>query len=185
MVSHLRLASRLAASVASDDECLSAFEREIHYIHRSFRRLGTPPSEVEDLAQELFLAFRDSWSKYDPSRPLRPYLFAFAFRIAAAHHRKRKRELAMGVAEMTDQEPNPEESLRSKQARALVLVALDRIPLPRRAVLIMHELDDVPVSDVASLLAIPRFTAYSRLRKARRELHAAIERLGREGTDES
>ena len=185
MVSHLRLASRLAASVVSDDECLGAFEREIHYIHRSFCRLGTSPSEVEDLAQDLFLAFRASWSEYDPSRPLRPYLFAFAFRIAAAHHRKRKRELAQGVAEVIDREPNPEESLRSKQARALVLAALDHIPLPRRAVLIMHELDDVPVSEVASALAIPRFTAYSRLRKARRELHAAIQRLRREGTDES
>jgi RNA polymerase sigma-70 factor, ECF subfamily len=182
MVSHLRFASRLTSSVTPDDDCLCAFERELDYIHRSFRRLGTSHSEVEDLAQDLFLALRHSWSEYDPSRPLRPYLFAFAFRIAAAHHRKRNRELALGVGEVNDPGPNPEELLRAKQAKTLVLAALDRIPLPRRAVLIMHELDEVPVTEVASFLAIPRFTVYSRLRKARRELHAAIHRLRREGT---
>jgi DNA-directed RNA polymerase specialized sigma24 family protein len=44
----------------------------------------------------------------------------------------------------------------------------------------MHELDDVPMTEVASVLSIPLFTAYSRLRKARRELQAGIRRLLRE-----
>jgi DNA-directed RNA polymerase specialized sigma24 family protein len=44
----------------------------------------------------------------------------------------------------------------------------------------MHELDDVPVPEVAAVLSIPLFTAYSRLRKARRELQAGLRRLVRE-----
>jgi DNA-directed RNA polymerase specialized sigma24 family protein len=43
----------------------------------------------------------------------------------------------------------------------------------------MHDLDDVPVTQVASILSIPLFTVYSRLRKARRELEARIRRLSR------
>jgi RNA polymerase sigma-70 factor (ECF subfamily) len=62
----------------------------------------------------------------------------------------------------------------SNQARALVLAALQRISLPGRAVLVMHDLDEIPVQDVADTLSIPLFTAYSRLRKARRDLEAAI-----------
>ena len=62
----------------------------------------------------------------------------------------------------------------------MVLAALERIPLPRRAVLVMHDLDDVPVAEVASVLGIPLFTAYSRLRKARRELEVAVRRMLRE-----
>jgi RNA polymerase sigma-70 factor (ECF subfamily) len=61
-----------------------------------------------------------------------------------------------------------------------VLSALERIPLPRRAVLVMHDIDDVPVSQVAATLDIPLFTVYSRLRKARRELDAAIRRMLKE-----
>jgi RNA polymerase sigma-70 factor (ECF subfamily) len=176
-VSHLRLVSPSAERVAIDEACLAAFQRELDYVYRTFRRLGTAPFEADDLAQDLFLVLRRSWSAYDPTRPLRPYLFGIAFRIAAAHRRKRNREVAFGIIEVSDAGPGPDEALRAKQSRALVLEALERIPLPRRAVLIMHELDDVPVAEVASVLSIPLFTAYSRLRKARRELASAMRRL--------
>jgi RNA polymerase sigma-70 factor (ECF subfamily) len=70
--------------------------------------------------------------------------------------------------------PVPDQAVEASQARALVLAALQRIPLPRRVVLMMHELDEIPIREVASTLGIPLFTAYSRLRKARRELEAAL-----------
>jgi DNA-directed RNA polymerase specialized sigma24 family protein len=41
----------------------------------------------------------------------------------------------------------------------------------------MHDLDDVPVADIASVLGIRLFTAYGRLRKARLELASALRRL--------
>jgi RNA polymerase sigma-70 factor (ECF subfamily) len=163
-----------------DGACLDAFQRELDYVWRTLRRLGAPPSEIEDLAQEVFLALRRSWTEYDQTRPLRPYLFGISFRIASAHQRKRSREVAFGVVEIGDASPGPDDALQSKQARAMVLAALERIPLPRRAVLVMHDIDDVPVGDVAAVLSIPLFTAYSRLRKARKELQAAVHRLLRE-----
>ena len=176
-MSHLRLVPSAPLQVSPDEACLEAFLRELDYVHRTLRRLGTSPSETEDLAQEVFLVLRKCWTAYDPERPLRPYLFGIAFRIAAAHHRKRNREVSFEVVEVNDTGPSPDDALQSKQARALVLAALEYIPLPRRAVLLMHDLDEVPVEDVASTLGIPRFTVYSRLRKARRELESAVRRL--------
>jgi RNA polymerase sigma-70 factor (ECF subfamily) len=41
----------------------------------------------------------------------------------------------------------------------------------------MRDLDDIPVDEIAAALAIPLFTAYSRLRKARRELVVAVRRM--------
>jgi RNA polymerase sigma-70 factor (ECF subfamily) len=179
-VSHLRLLISPAPRMGVNDACLDAFQRELDYVFRTLRRLGTGPGEVEDLAQEVFLALRWSWSEYDPSRPLRPYLFGIAFRIASAHRRKFSREVAFGIVEVGDAGPGPDDALQIKQARATVLAALEHIPLPRRAVLVMHDLDDVPVSQVASVLSIPLFTAYSRLRKARKELEAAVRRMLKE-----
>jgi len=170
--------------MTSDEACLDTFQRELNYIYRTLRRMGAGPSEIDDLAQEVFLALRGSWTKYDPARPIRPYLFGIAFRIASAHQRKRNREVAFGVLEPDDLEPRPDEALQTKQARQMVLAALERIPLRRRAVLVMHDLDDIPVADIASVLGIPRFTAYSRLRKARRELEVALRRLLREADGE-
>src|SRR6266700_4689039 len=179
-VTHLRLLHSPGPGMTADDACLESFQKELDYVFRTLRRLGTSPSEVEDLGQEVFLALRRSWSEYDRGRPLRPYLFGISFRIAAAHQRKRNREVAFGVVEVGDGGPGPDEALQNKQIRAMVLVALERIPLPRRAVLVMHDLDDVPVGEVASVLSIPLFTAYSRLRKARREFEAAVRRLLKE-----
>jgi DNA-directed RNA polymerase specialized sigma24 family protein len=125
-VSHLRLVQRAAPQIALDAACFGAFQQELDYVHRSLRRLGASSSEVKDLAHDLFLALRRTWSEYDSKRPLRPYLFGYA------HKRKRRREVALGLGEVDDPGPGLEEELQSKRARALVLAALDRIPLEAR-----------------------------------------------------
>jgi RNA polymerase sigma-70 factor (ECF subfamily) len=158
-----------------DEACLEAFDSEFDYVHRTLLRLGVPQADVEDLLQELFLVLHHAWPNYDASRPLRPYLFGIAFRIASAHRRKRRREQAP-VSERADLRPNPEEQLQTKQTRRFVLAALAKIPLARRAVLMMHDIDGVAMRDVAASLKIPRFTAYSRLAKARRELREIVRR---------
>jgi len=179
-VSHLRVISSRPPGITGDEACLDAFQQELDYVFRTLRRLGVGPSEIEDLAQEVFLALRHSWPEYDAERPLRPYLFGIAFRIASAHQRKRKREVMLGVVEVDDTRPGPDDTLAAKQARVALLAALEKVPLPRRGVLVMHDIDGISMAQVASALSIPLFTAYSRLRKARRELEVALKRLLRE-----
>ena len=160
-----------------DNTCFEAYQSELDYLIRTLRRLGVGPEDVEDLAQEVFLVLRRIWHQYDPTRALKPYLFGIAFRVAASHRRKHWREVSFANVEGQDRAPYPDEVIAANQARAVVLTALERIPLKRRAVLIMHDLDEVPVQAVAATLSIPLFTAYSRLRKARRELEAAVTHL--------
>ena len=179
-MTHPQFLTSLTSQDATSEPCLDVFQQELDFIFHTLRRIGARPADVNDLAQEVFLALRRCWGKYDPNRPIRPYLFGIAFRIASAHRRKRKREVAFSVRDTDDTGPRPDEALESKQARAMVLAALERIPLPRRAVLVMHDLDDVAVADVATVLAIPLFTVYSRLRKARREFERAIRRMWKE-----
>jgi len=166
--------STIFQSVARSD---SAFRIEFEYVQRTLRRLGTDRSDVDDLAQEVFLVLHRRWSEYDQSRPLRPYLFGVAVRIALANQRKRVREVAFGNIELSDERPSPEDVLSDKETRGLLQAALKRIPLPRRTVLVMHELDHVPVTEVAATLSIPLFTVYSRLRKARAELKLETRRI--------
>ena len=45
----------------------------------------------------------------------------------------------------------------------------------------MHDLDEIPVQEVAATLSIPLFTAYSRLRKARHELADAVTYMQKRG----
>lgn len=175
-----------AMDPSADAACLRVFRNELAYIHHSLRSLGTPPGDLEDLMQEVFLALRGSWHRCDHSRPLRPYLFGIAFRISAAHRRKHQREVPFGTVDLPDLHADLDGRLLNSQARRLVFAALDRLPLTRRAVLVMHELEDIPVATIASTLSIPLFTVYSRLRKARRELAVSVRRMLKgEAIDES
>jgi RNA polymerase sigma-70 factor (ECF subfamily) len=120
------------------------------------------------------LVLSRKWNDYDPSRPLRPYLFGIAFRIASQHRRRQLREVPCDVPDVADPQALPDQALSAAEARALVLSALERVPLARRAVFVMHDLDETPMRDIAKSLHIPLFTAYSRLRKARQEFERAV-----------
>lgn len=163
-------------SNTTDNACLEAYQRELDYLMRTLQRLGVASEDLEDLTHEVFLVLRCTWQRYDPERALRPYLFGIAFRVASSHRRRHWREKSYASIEGEDLAPVPDEAVEASQARALVLAALQRIPLRRRVVLVMHELDEIPMRDVASALEIPLSTAYSRLHKARRELEVALRR---------
>ncbi len=167
-----------AVDRAKDSSCFQSFEAELDYLRRTLRRLGVRNGDVEDLLQEVFLVLDRNWKKFDATRPLRPYLFGISFRVVAGYFRKSRREISQPVEEFAhDPQPGPEEALESARARTLVLAALGRVPLERRAVLVLHDIDDVPMSEIAGSLAIPLFTGYSRLRRARVEFEAAVRTL--------
>jgi RNA polymerase sigma-70 factor (ECF subfamily) len=179
---YLRLVHSAApAPVSKTESCLEAYDRELDYIFETLHRLGASPREVEDLAQEVFVVLQRHWPTIDTTRPLRPYLFGVAFRMVCAHRRRRAREVPFPVLDAQDAGNGPDGLLESKRSVALLMTALERVPLPRRAVLIMHELEGVPVADVARRLSISRFGAYARLRKGRKELKVALGRLAKNG----
>ena len=118
------------------------------------------------------------WADYDPARSVRAWLFGFAYRVASDHRRlSRHRHEVGGVAvEPADEARLPDEQLAAEQTRRAVLAALETIDLDRRAILVMHDLDGLPVTDIAVGLSIPLNTAYSRLRLARKDFETAIRR---------
>lgn len=163
-----------------ETSCLEAYERELDYLFETLRRLGAGPRDVEDLAQEVFVVLRRNWANLDATRSLRPYLFGIAFRIVSAHRRKWRREVLHDSLELADGGQSPEVRLQSKESVELLLAALEHVPLPCRAVLVMHELEGIPIPEIARQLSLTRFGAYARLRKAHRALGTAVRRLVKE-----
>ncbi len=174
---HLRLVSAPPLAPTPQSDCVSAFDKELNYVFATLRRLGAAPYDVEDLAQELFVVLHRNWNTLDHTSPLRPYLFGIAFRLVCAHRRRRKREVLLENIDGNDDTGGPESTLQSKQAARLLSTALESLPLSRRAVVIMHDLDEIPIVDIARTLNITRFGAYARLAKGRSELAAAVRRL--------
>lgn len=159
------------------------FTMHAPYVWNSLRRLGVPPPDLEDLTHDVFLQVQRHLGDYDTSRPVRPWLFAFALRIASQDRRRayRRRETASDEVARRAVDPAalPDARLAAEQDRQLVLAALDAIDLDRRAVFVLHEIDGVPMDEIAASLGIPVNTGYSRLRVARAEFATAVKRLRR------
>ncbi|MBL9038107.1 MAG: sigma-70 family RNA polymerase sigma factor [Archangium sp.] len=159
------------------------FERlyaaELDYVWNSVRRLGVAPAHLEDVTQEVFVTAWKRMDTYDSARPLRPWLFGIAFRVASDFKARawQRHEVSDDEADGTDTSASPVEHLERRQAQALVLQALEQIPLERRGIFVMHDIDGTPIPEVAERLEIPLNTAYSRLRLARRDFAGAITSL--------
>ncbi|MGC4087302.1 MAG: RNA polymerase sigma factor [Polyangiaceae bacterium] len=130
---------------------------------------------THDVFERVYVRFND----YDQGRPLRPWLFGFAFRVAADYRRlSRNRYEQLGLPDdPNDHGPSAVERLLTAERLDLALAALDCIEFERRAVFVLHELDECPIPDVAESLGINVNTAYSRLRLARQEFQKAARRL--------
>lgn len=159
------------------------FTMHAPYVWSSLRRLGVPPADLEDLTHDVFVQVQRHLKEYDATRPARPWLFGFAFRIASQHRRRayRRREIPSeaAAAEGIDPSALPDARIAAEQDRRLVLAALDAIDLDRRAVFVLYEIDGVAMDEIARALGIPVNTAYSRLRLARSEFAEAVKRLKR------
>jgi RNA polymerase sigma-70 factor (ECF subfamily) len=161
------------------------FDAELGFVGNVLRRFGIAERDLEDVAHEVFVVVHRRIVDYDPSRPLRPWLFAIAFRCASDYRRRAHRTyetLTDQEVERADPAKRADESLIDHQERRLARRALLGVPEERRAVVVLHDLEDVPMAEIAHALGIPLKTAYSRLRVGREELVAAARRLRKEGT---
>jgi len=174
---YLRLQKSQEPEPSGTASCLEVFDEQLDYVFVTLRRLGVHPAEIEDLVQEVFIVLHRNWSALDTSRSLRPYLFGVAFRIVCAQKRRRSREVCAPYLELVDDAMAQDRALQSRESAALLSRALQRVPLPRRAVLIMHELDEVPVREIARTIDMTTFGVHARLRKGRSELARAVREL--------
>lgn len=145
---------------SSAEQCIQAFDAELDYLFASLRRLGGRPWELEDLAHQVFLVSLRTWQALTDQRAVRLHLFGLAVRVMARH----RRHVEVALNDGTDALP-------------LILNALDQLPLARRAVLVLHDLDGMPAGEIAAGLSMTRAGVAMRLRVARRELVTAIRRL--------
>lgn len=175
----LTAATASASPVPPRPSFRELFESEVEYVWRSLRRLGVREADVEDVAHEVFLAVYHHLGDYDPRRPVRPWLFGFALRHALRYRDQARFRRERGGLdwEPVDEMPGPEAQLASAQARQLVLAALEQLPMERRAVFVMAEIEGHGMPEIAAALEIPLNTGYSRLRLARAEFRRAVESL--------
>ena len=143
-------------------------------------RLGIPVRDRPDARQEVFLEAHKSFHSYNPLRG-RPERWLNKITVHIAYHYReravhRREELTPDdPLDAVDPTPGPDEQFKREQARLLVLDRLQAVDAKLRGVLIAHDLDGIPMVEIAEQLRIPVSTAYKWRIRAMAELAAALE----------
>jgi RNA polymerase sigma-70 factor (ECF subfamily) len=135
-------------------------------------------SRAEDIVQETLLrAWRNLDRLDEHARPVRPWLFTVAQRLAIdAHRARRARPPETGQA-MLSSVPSLDE-LEGSLDRIIVTDALDSLSPEHRAVIVETYYRGRTVAEAASVLGIPVGTVKSRCYYALRALKLALAERG-------
>lgn len=176
--------SRLPASTArvSDGElvarCCSGdrsawralYERYAALVFRFLGALGVRDPDREDACQDVFLAVYRSLPSFRGEAQLSTWIYRITARTTGKLIQKRK--LRTLLADTLTSQPAPTTSDPTEHAARSLLLdrMLDRLNPKKRLVLVLFELEGVPVEEIARIAGCPTNTVWSRLHHARLDL---------------
>lgn len=166
--------ARVVDPVALDFDDL--YDGHFDFVWRCLRRLGVDEASLDDALQDVFVVVHRRLESFEGRSSLKTWLFGIAMRVARDHRRARARRgdpMPLSL-DLPDGAACPAEALERKQSLSTLDAVLATLDEDKRAVLVMVEIEEMTVPEVAHALGINVNTAYSRLRLARRDFDRAV-----------
>jgi len=143
----------------------------------SYLLLGDP-DDAEDIAQETFLRAWNHLKRFDPTRPLRPWLLSIASNLASNRRRSAGRYLA-ALTRAFRNEPTSSSGIEERSVRHLeandLWKAVQTLSLPDQQIVYLRYFLEVSVAETAQVLHIAEGTVKSRLSRALERLRGIIQ----------
>ncbi len=155
-------------------------DEHIDFVARTLQKAGVPSADLDDEIQRTFIVMARRLGDVEVGAE-RSFLFQVAINLASHARRKlaRRREVLDGrPPERVEALATPEHLTDRKEMRKLLDEVVGGMDETLRDVFMLHEFDEMNLTDIAALLRIPRGTVASRLRRSRAEFRkhvAAIE----------
>lgn len=167
-----------SGTTTQNDRVIALFDAHADRLYRLARRLAPSVDEARDLVQEVFLRVASASRPVPHGRSAEEaWLVRILINIRRHQWRKdtvRRREAAQSGPPLAET-PSPEASY---VRRMTVWRALEALSPRRRAIVVLHELDAMPASAIASLLGITTITVRWHLARGRHELAKRIRETG-------
>ena len=141
--------------------------------------LTRSPAQAEDLVQETYLrAFRFS-HRFQPGTHLRAWLFQILRNTFLTFYRLRERELPLAEDGVPDWDAPmfheaPAEDPSVLEAHTDLERAMRRLPDEFRTVLLLAEVEGLPLEEVAQIMTCPVGTVKSRIFRAKERLRVIL-----------
>ncbi len=138
-----------------------------------------------DLAQEAFFLACRAHKKFDPERPLLPWLYQIARNLAYKEYNRRKKQALVSLDDEMESiqipatnAPNPRGSAGNRELMVRIEKAIDRLKPKYKDVLILRMIQGLPSEKVAQLLDIPVPTVNTRTFRALEQLRRLTQQEG-------
>ncbi len=156
-------------------------QAELYRAYRSqilghlYRLLGGP-HDLEDALQDTFVEAFRSIVKFRGEAKLSTWLHGIAVHIALRRLRSRGRQPREAAV---DESALAADALQARTVEARrqverVFAILEHLPPKKRVVFVLHEIDGLPLTEIATMLGAPQITVRTRLHYARREFFRRV-----------
>lgn len=149
------------------------------FVWRLLRRLGLPPADADDAAQQVFIVGTRRLADI-PAGNERTFLYGSALRVASTLRRnsaRRQRFMQSGAADPDEVVRTPHEEVERREALGVLDELLSMMDNEQREVFVLCEIEELSAPEVASIVGVPVGTVASRLRRARQTFTVELERL--------
>lgn len=171
-------AQQMAAEADAQDprRFRTVYERHFEFVWRLARGLGIPPSDLDDVAHDVFVIVQRRLDAFDPSRSMRAWLAGIT-RHAVLHHRRARARHSRKIAALPEPPPvpTPAELFERNEALRLIEFFLHELDPDKREVFVLMELEGLTAREVATVVDVAPATLYSRLRAARARFAAFVQ----------
>ena len=147
------------------------------------RRMVANSDDAEDLAQETFLRAFQSFGRFDGRSSVRTWLFRIAHNLCIDRARRLDRRVEEAplvdsedesAIDVSDARWQPDRILLDDELREAVDRGIASMSDKLRAVLLLHDREEMPYEEIGATLGIPVGTVKSRLFLARGHLQTAV-----------
>lgn len=160
------------------------FERYQQRLYSFFLRMTNQPTTSEDLVQVVFYRILKYRHTYRDEGKFTAWIYHLARKVAADHFRKNAR--VPTPADPTDlhahpdSDPTPDHQATNADDLQLLRVALTRLPIEHREVLVLSRLQNIEQKEIARLLDTTVGAVKVRVHRALKELRGVYFKIRRE-----
>jgi RNA polymerase sigma-70 factor (ECF subfamily) len=147
------------------------------FVWRNARRLGVPASSAEDVLQEVFIVVQRRAADFDGRASMRSWIFGILVHVVRRYRRTFQRKEARCVSldhDATREVPDdafgssPHEQAESAERVRLLETLLGQLDEDKRTLLVLSELEEWTLREIAEHLGSNINTVHSRLGAAKR-----------------
>ena len=180
---------------SGDSQALeSLMERYAPRVYRVARGITRTDADAEEVVQDVFLTIVRKIDSFEGRAALGTWIYRMATNAALLKRRGKRAKLEVSLEEhlptfkedghregnraylLADWSRTPEAELLDGEARAILSSAIDRLPEPYRAVLVLRDIEELTNEEAASILGESVASVKSRLHRARMALREQLTR---------